>query len=464
MDLKETGRDKKPLAAYEKEVRAEGLARKVMTSIRQEITSRMPYLDRALLKMPVVFYADEGSEAEMAVGFGTDGSQIYAIPSLVLQYFEQGRNQLIRIYLHSLMHCLFTHMFSYERLEPEIWDLSADMAAEHLVLSLGWEKAEVDGDPVRRRKLEEIFAKTGGKTNADAVYIYLRDHPEALKEARRYAWLFRQDRHDLWGTPEKTEKQSRMEEQRGDRPGDDLKRKWQNTEKQMEKSAESYERARGLEPGTVVKKFNPGKFKRENFSELLRRFAVSHEEVKVDADSFDYVYYTYGLSLYENMPLIEPLEYRNDRRIRDFVIAIDTSGSTEGKLLKGFLKKTYSILKSSDDFFTEMNVHLIQCDARIQEEAVIHNQSEFDRYLSRLELKGMGGTDFRPVFERVNEEVKKGVFDDLRGLIYFTDGYGSYPGAMPPYKTAFVFLDEGREIPQVPTWASRIILEEEDLK
>jgi hypothetical protein len=31
------------------------------------------------------------------------------------------------------------------------------------------------------------------------------------------------------------------------------------------------------------------------------------------------------------MPLIEPLEYRVDHRIKDFVIAIDTSGSTQGE-------------------------------------------------------------------------------------------------------------------------------------
>ena len=34
----------------------------------------------------------------------------------------------------------------------------------------------------------------------------------------------------------------------------------------------------------------------------------SREEVHADYDSFDMGYYAYGLSLYGNMPLIEPLE------------------------------------------------------------------------------------------------------------------------------------------------------------
>ena len=47
--------------------------------------------------------------------------------------------------------------------------------------------------------------------------------------------------------------------------------------------------------------------------------------MRLDPDEFDYVYYTYGLKLYRNMPLIKPLEYREVKRIQEFVIAIDTS-------------------------------------------------------------------------------------------------------------------------------------------
>ncbi len=40
------------------------------------------------------------------------------------------------------------------------------------------------------------------------------------------------------------------------------------------------------------------------------------------------MFYTYGLSpLYGDMPLIEPLEYRDEKRIRDFCDATDTSSS-----------------------------------------------------------------------------------------------------------------------------------------
>jgi len=40
---------------------------------------------------------------------------------------------------------------------------------------------------------------------------------------------------------------------------------------------------------------------------------------------------------------------------------------------------------------------------------------------------------------------RKGKFDCLCGLLYFTDGKGIYPKKKPDYPTAFLFLDEYEE-------------------
>ena len=57
------------------------------------------------------------------------------------------------------------------------------------------------------------------------------------------------------------------------------------------------------------------------------------ETMKINDDEFDYVFYTYGLKLYKKMPLVEPLEYKEVKRIKEFVIAIDTSGSVNDKMI-----------------------------------------------------------------------------------------------------------------------------------
>ena len=77
--------------------------------------------------------------------------------------------------------------------------------------------------------------------------------------------------------------------------------------------------------------------------EFLRKFAVFHEELAVDDDSFDYNFYTYGLRLYGNMPLIEPLESKEVKKIEEFVIVIDTSMSCSGELVQRFLEETYGL-------------------------------------------------------------------------------------------------------------------------
>ena len=79
-----------------------------------------------------------------------------------------------------------------------------------------------------------------------------------------------------------------------------------------------------------------------------------------------------------------------------------------------------------------------------------------------LELHGEGGTDFRPAFAYVEELMQKHIFSNLKGLLYFTDGKGIYPQKKPPYETAFLFLKEDYEDVDVPSWAMKLILEEED--
>ena len=57
-------------------------------------------------------------------------------------------------------------------------------------------------------------------------------------------------------------------------------------------------------------------------------------------------------------------------------------------------------------------------------------------------IKGGGNTDFRPAFNYINQMIENGEFDNLGGVIYFTDGKGIYPMKMPDYKTAFVYFKE----------------------
>lgn len=67
--------------------------------------------------------------------------------------------------------------------------------------------------------------------------------------------------------------------------------------------------------------------------------------MKINDEEFDYNFYTYGMQLYGNMPLIEPLEYKDVRIVKTFVTVIDTSGSVEEEKLQEISGKNVPDIK-----------------------------------------------------------------------------------------------------------------------
>jgi len=77
--------------------------------------------------------------------------------------------------------------------------------------------------------------------------------------------------------------------------------------------------------------------------------------------------------------------------------------------------------------------------------------------MENLSLSGGSATDFRPVFDHVDQLVASGSFTSLRGLLYFTDGMGIYPTKRPSYETAFILLEEPPLSVRMPSWAIRVM-------
>ena len=233
---------------------------------------------------------------------------------------------------------------------------------------------------------------------------------------------------------------------------------WSRAAKSMRVDLQTLSRSIGSGLGGLVRELEVGTHERIDYREFLRQFAVEHEDMRLSEDEFDYVFYTYGLELYGNVPLVEPLEYRSEKRIRDFVIVLDTSSSVQAPVVQEFVNTTFDVLSSEGGFFSQTNIHIIQADARVQSDAKITSLADLDRWRRTIKLHGFGGTDFRPAFAYVQQLRNLGEFDDLQGLIYFTDGWGIYPERMPPYKCAFVFYDEDHRPDLVPPWAIQLVL------
>ena len=317
--------------------------------------------------------------------------------------------------------------------------------------------------------LRKIRRETGFLT-AEKIYSALRreelEAADTDEKLRKLEDLFMADDHSLWysGSDQPPAVQTVLSgDAKLDQDDLTLQDEWKKIAEQIEMEIETFAKVRGKFASSLVQNLRAVNREKYDYSEFLRKFAAVNETVKVSDDEFDYIYYNYGLQHYHKMPLIEPLEYREDSRIRDFVIAIDTSGSVAGEEVQTFLQKTYNILKSRESFHNRINVHIIQCDAQIQSDEVITCSEDFDRYLGTMEIRGLGGTDFRPVFEYVDRLLRDGVFSDLKGLVYFTDGLGIYPPSKPAYRTAFVFVESGYNVPEVPVWAMKVVLRPDEL-
>lgn len=242
---------------------------------------------------------------------------------------------------------------------------------------------------------------------------------------------------------------------------DRSREQWKNAALETGIQLDSYVQLWGTKGANLTMNLKAVTREKQDYREFLRKFAHRGEHIRVNDDEFDYVYYCYGLEHYGNLPLIEPLEYVEEKRIRDFVIAIDTSASTKDGLVRRFVEKTYAILADETSFFVDMNVLIVQCDAAVTHVARITNLRDLEDYLDHVEIKGLGGTDFRPVFTFVDDALHRGDLRKLGGLVYFTDGFGTYPARKPDYDTAFVFVDDtSAAAATVPSWAMKVALGE----
>ena len=244
-----------------------------------------------------------------------------------------------------------------------------------------------------------------------------------------------------------------------------LDEQWKDTAERLQTELTTFGAEASDETGSLAWVLAAQYRQETDFRDFLEKLTVLREVTHVDPDSFDYGYYNYGMEVYGNMPLIEENEFREERRISDLVIAIDTSASTEQGQVQRFLDETAAILRRRTNFFQRIRVHLILCDDRVQEDIVLTKPEEIEDYAAHFEMKGGYGTDFRPVFQYVEELRAQGALPELRGLMYFTDGHGPYPTKPTDYQTAFVF-DPWADIDDqsAPDWALKLYLKDTDTR
>jgi predicted metal-dependent peptidase len=440
-------------------------------------------------------------EERKPVFFGTDGEKLYYDRDYLLNRYLEKPEAAACDYLHTVIHCLYQHPFQAGKHQERYWNLAADIAVADVVGEMGvpWISRQLPGECL---KIADHIKGAVPLMSAPHIAGYLEGVFAQKEELGGYGpaeleAMFRRDSHACWGAGSgEDQESSRQEDGEGAEPGTEqentgsgadgaeredgggrehmaesgspvkaaarmerLSREWKETAESVALHAKSVAKDRGNIPGSMLLAIQRLTREKCDYTEFLKKFAVHHERMKINQDEFDYTYYLYGLGMLKKIPLIEPLEYKEEKQIREFVVALDTSGSCSESLVQRFLNKTYNLLCQNECFSDQSVLHIIQCDAAVQGDVRIASLEHLEAYISGMTLRGGGGTDFRPVFAYVDQLCAQGELKRLGGLIYFTDGYGVFPVQPPAYKTAFVFVEREDDV-RVPPWAIRIYLED----
>ncbi len=425
----------------------------ILTASRNELYMDQHYLALALGGL-------EFAVTTQLEGIGTDGEHLVVNPKVLADLYERNRLLVNRIYLHQVYHCLFRHIFKRIRPRQEYWMLACDIAVELLMDSQNMRSVRTARNRFRENVREELTRKLR-VLNAEGIYRVLTEGAEWSEPSRlaRLRQEFCVDNHSLWPAWKIDEKHPKLPPK-----SVILKNKWDDISSKTQTDMESFSSEASSGGGDLLEETRVENRERYEYRAFLRKFAAIREEMHIDMDSWDSILYSLGLQMYGNMPLIEPVESREVKKIDEFVIVIDTSMSVSGRLVHSFLEQTYSILSESESYLHKVNIRILQCDEQVLSDEKITSRQELEEYMEHFRLLGEGGTDFRPAFEYVEKLILENQFQDLRGLLYFTDGKGIYPKKRPPFETAFIFCEESCETAQVPPWAIRLILPREDLE
>lgn len=413
----------------------------ILNHARSELYLGMRFLDVALSSF---FYA-----ASMKVDpVGTDGTVIFFQPVHLGGLYRENRILVNRAYLHMVLHCLFRHLYTRGERDKELWNLACDIATESIIDGMFHRSVRFSRSLLRRETYQQL-EKRLPVLNAQGIYRELEESRLSQDKLDKLAREYYVDDHVFW-------------EQQDEKKRQEQNNKWQDLAEKMETDLQTFSKEAAEGAGNLKQLLSVENRQKHSYREFLKKFSVLREVPQADLDTFDYGFYSYGLRLYGNMPLIEPQETKEVKKIQEFAVVIDTSMSCQGELVGRFLEETYAVLSESESFFRKVHILILQCDEKIQEETVITCDKDLKEYMEHLELKGGGGTDFRPAFARVEELIREGFLENLKGMIYFTDGFGVYPKRMPAWETAFVFLEEDYRDQEVPPWAIRVVLSDDE--
>lgn len=417
-------------------------AQRILDWSRRKLAQLLPEFLAAIYLLP-------DCKSDVPGPLWTDGEVLYYHPETVVKDYIVRKDAPAAQLLHIMAHGLLGHIPKRKGQHPQLFDAAADLKAAAFV-----EKLSARLSPRWDKELCEYVEQWDQKT-LEGAYLSPESREEAEELITRTVPL-RSDDHAAWNRYGEAGK--------GAGSGED---RWAAAARQVADELARPGRGQGYGnlAGELCEEYAAKTESGVSYKEFLRRFCSLKERMEVDPNSISNIWYQLGLSLTGDAPFVEPEELREDAPALDLAVALDTSGSCCGEVMKGFLSELLAILRDAGGPRVEMT--LIQCDAEIQSVQTLTREDSAESLLDCFMVLGCGGTDFRPVFEYIAQQKEDPEGKNFRGLLYLSDGCGDFPQEEPDYPVAFLFPREDMEFWDldwcpVPDWVMQVRITPDD--
>ncbi len=413
------------------------IARK-LTRARTQLLLSQPFFGTLCLRLKLI----AGAVPTMA----TDGQRIVYDPAFVnsLQPAE-----LEAVLAHEVLHCALGHHCRRGQRDPRLWNQAADLAINPLLVANGFSLPagalidpafdNLSAEEIYARLLQRNIGSSGGKQAQSPQPQGSGGSAASPQQGPPSQEPLKPGSANQLVPQEEGSAETGGGETPSPRPGGfgevlDATTEDGQPASEAEKSRQQHEwniaadqairsaKACGHEPASLDRPLSESRETKQDWRTILRDFIAARTPSDYRWNPPNRRYVASGLYL----PSVEKSS------LGTIVIGVDTSGSIDEQQLEQFAGEISAISEEAQPEAT----YVVYCDAAVQGSQEFGPSEPVD-----LEPKGGGGTDFRPVFEWVEENSIAPVC-----LIYLTDlCCHSYP-PVPEYPVLWV-TDSRRTAP-----------------
>jgi len=368
---------------------------KKISQAKAKLLVDYPYFGTLAAKIEVVINDD-------IEAFKSDGAKL-EVNSDYLQNLELSEMEFV--FANGAMHASLAHEMRKNNRSGWLWQMATDMAVNDMLVQNGLDM------PYGAQYRERFSGMYAEEIYAELKDDILRDDEDLEYEA------------DNTDDVETKDEQNNQEKEKNSQTQEQLQEELLAEQLLAEEAISLLESKMntGEAPATIERFFQVNDFGKIDW----------RNELRIALDKYfrdDYVV----------MPPSKKLLYSgiylpsNVSQTFRLVIAVDSSGSIDEVLLNEFLSEVNFLMTLVQNY----QIELLVCDEKIRSHKTFYSGDVLE-----VDVKGGGATDFRPVFDFIDEH-----FDDVKLLLYFTDLDGVFPQNRPEYEVKWVSAN-GQEIP-----------------